>query len=189
MKRAALLLFLLPSLARADPIDDLVEHELEKRKIPGLSLAIFEGGQIVKARGYGLAAAGGAAVTPATLFQAGSISKPVAALGALLLVDKGTLSLDEDVNRKLRSWKVPANDLQQKRKVTLRGLLSHTAGLTVHGFPGYPTTCRPTTSSSIWAKRGGSSTSISSRTELYARLAAVTAMSTTMSSTSTPMPT
>lgn len=72
-----------------------------------------------------------------TLFQAGSISKPVAALAALRLVEQGKLSLDEDVNAKLVSWKVPGNEFTKEQKVTLRRLLTHSAGLTVHGFPGY----------------------------------------------------
>ena len=76
-------------------------------------------------------------VTPETLFQAASISKPVAAVAALFYVEKGLLDLDKDVNLKLKSWKVPSNEFTQNNKVTLRGILSHTAGLTVHGFPGY----------------------------------------------------
>ena len=82
---------------------------------------------------------GATAVTANTLFQAGSISKPVSALGAPRLVQEGKLTLDEDVNTKLITWKVPENELTKDKKVTLRGLLSHTAGLTVHGFPGYAT--------------------------------------------------
>ena len=78
-------------------------------------------------------------MTTSTLFQAGSISKPVAALGALRLVEQGKLALDEDVNARLTTWKVPENEFTREKKVTLRGLLSHTAGLTVHGFPGYAT--------------------------------------------------
>ena len=113
---------------------------MQRRQIPGLSIAIIEDGKIVKAQGYGVTEKGGKpAVTPATLFQAGSISKSVAALGALHLVEQGKLALDEDVNAKLMSWKVPDNAFTADKKVTLRGLLSHTAGLTVHGFPGYAT--------------------------------------------------
>jgi CubicO group peptidase (beta-lactamase class C family) len=75
-------------------------------------------------------------VTTATLFQAAWISKPLAVLAALRLVGEGRLDLDEDVNRYLTSWRVPANDGWQPR-VTLRQLMCHGAGLTVHGFPGY----------------------------------------------------
>ena len=75
-------------------------------------------------------------MTTRTLFQAGSISKPVAATAALYLVEQGKLSLDEDVNQKLKTWKVPENEFTKTEKVTLRRLMSHTAGLTVHGFPG-----------------------------------------------------
>src|SRR5262249_25102841 len=90
------------------------------------------------ARAYGTTELGGSTpVTTKTLFQAGSISKPVAAAAMLALVQEGKLSLDEDVNVKLKTWKVPENEFTKDQKVTLRRLASHTAGLTVHGFPGY----------------------------------------------------
>ncbi|MEY2529218.1 MAG: hypothetical protein QOJ05_1308 [Verrucomicrobiota bacterium] len=122
----------------ADQVDDVIREQMKKRGITGLSLAIIDGGKIVREQGYGFTdKSGKTPVTNSTLFQAGSISKAVAALGALHLVDKGLLSLDEDVNAKLRKWKVPSNQFTDVRKVTLRLLLSHTAGMTVHGFPGY----------------------------------------------------
>jgi CubicO group peptidase (beta-lactamase class C family) len=131
-----------PAVAESasDAVDEVIRGEMQKRHIPGLSLAIIQDGKIVKTKGYGVTEKGGETpVTTATLFQAGSISKPVSALGALCLVEQGKLALDEDVNSKLTSWKVPPNDFTKEKKVTLRGLLSHTAGLTVHGFPGYAT--------------------------------------------------
>ncbi len=74
----------------------------------------------------------GQPVTTETLFHAGSIAKPVAAAAALVLVQEGLLALDENVNDKLTSWKVPNNEFTVEEKVTLRRLLSHTAGLS-HG--------------------------------------------------------
>jgi CubicO group peptidase (beta-lactamase class C family) len=107
-------------------------------KVPGLSVAVINDGKIEWARGYGVVEKDGdKSVTADTLFLAGSISKPVAALAALRLVEQGKLSLDEDVNLKLKTWKAPENEFTKEKKVTLRGLLSHSAGLTVHGFPGY----------------------------------------------------
>lgn len=131
---------LLPSLViagRTVPSMALAARMAEL-KVPGVSIAVINGGSIEWAKGYGVTEAGTAVpVTPRTLFQAASISKPVAALGALRLVEQGRLVLDEDVNAKLRSWKVPENEFTKTEKVTLRRLLSHTAGLTVHGFGGY----------------------------------------------------
>lgn len=106
-------------------------------RIPGVSVAVIRNGQLEWARGFGVTASGGAAVTPETLFQAASISKPVTAFGVLRLVESGRVGLDTDVNQYLKSWKVPDNEFTASAKVTLRGLLSHTAGMTVHGFPGY----------------------------------------------------
>ena len=107
-------------------------------RVPGVSIAVINGYEIEWEEGYGFRESGGIGeVTLDTLFQAASISKPVVAATALYYVEKGILGLDEDVNSRLRSWKVPANSWTRKGKVTLRGLLSHSAGITVHGFPGY----------------------------------------------------
>jgi len=115
-----------------------IEKLMAIYRAPGLSLAIINDFRIAETRTYGVTEAGGsAAVSPRTLFQAGSISKPVAALGALRLVEQGRLSLDRDVDQYLKSWKVPDNQFTAEQKVTLRRLLSHTAGVTQHGFPGY----------------------------------------------------
>lgn len=122
----------------AAPVRLSLQQLMELYKIPGFSIAVIDNYQIVWAKGYGVTDAGSKTpVTMKTLFQAGSISKPVAATGTLWLVEKGELSLDEDVNRKLKTWKVPENELTKTEKVTLRRLMSHTGGLTIHGFPGY----------------------------------------------------
>lgn len=106
--------------------------------VNGVSIAVIRDSKVEWAKGYGLAdAEANQPVTAATLFQAGSISKPVSAMGALVLVEDGKLKLDADINSYLKSWKVPGNEHTAKTPVTLEELLSHTAGLTVHGFPGY----------------------------------------------------
>ena len=119
-------------------VDDAVATEMERHNIIGLSLAIIVNGEIVKAKGYGFTDRSQKnPVTPNTLFQAGSISKPVAALGALRLVEEGMFSLDENINDRLEQWQVPENKFTKEEKVTLRRILNHSAGLTVHGFPVY----------------------------------------------------
>ena len=105
--------------------------------VPGVSVAVIHDGKVEWARGFGVTRAGGPAVTPDTLFQAASISKPVTAMAVLHLAESGKFDLDTDVNRYLKTWKVPANTFTGTTKVTLRELLTHTAGMTVHGFPGY----------------------------------------------------
>ncbi|MGE6763497.1 serine hydrolase [Corallococcus interemptor] len=107
-------------------------------RIPGLSVAVYDKHARVWSKTYGVTQAGGKEpVTLETLFQAASISKPVTALAALRAVEQGQLSLDTNVNDALKCWKVPDNGFTREQKVTLRRLLSHSAGLTVHGFPGY----------------------------------------------------
>ncbi|HTT67101.1 MAG TPA: serine hydrolase domain-containing protein [Gemmatimonadales bacterium] len=126
--------------SRLDSLDAYVQAQMARRHIRGLSLAIIQNGRIDAARAYGVVDdSTRAPVTTATLFQAGSISKPVSALAALHLVEAGRLSLDGDVNAQLEGWKVPGNRFTTTEKVTLRRLLSHSAGVTVHGFPGYDT--------------------------------------------------
>ena len=122
-----------------EPVDtNSLEGLMAQHRVPGVSIAVFRDGEIEWARGFGNADVDdGRQVTAETLFQAASISKPVAATAALRMVEEGLLDLDEDVNQKLTSWKVPANQHTAKKPVTLRGLLTHSAGMTVHGFPGY----------------------------------------------------
>jgi CubicO group peptidase (beta-lactamase class C family) len=120
------------------PLRLKLQKLMEFYHVPGLSVAVVDHYKIAWAKGYGVTEPGSStSVTTKTLFQAGSISKPVSATGALYLVESGKLSLDENVNQKLRSWKVPDNEFTKNQKVTLRRILSHSAGLTVHGFPGY----------------------------------------------------
>lgn len=118
-----------------------IEERMKAMDVHGVSIAVVRDYKIEWAKGYGLAdVETKRPVTTDTLFLAGSISKPVAAAGALALVEQGKLKLDDDVNGYLKSWKVPENEFTREQKVTLRRLLSHTAGLTVHGFPGYAST-------------------------------------------------
>ena len=131
---------LLPAvLAAGQPVPAwTIAERMERYAVPGVSVAVIREGKIAWARGYGVRRRGSSdSVTDSTLFQAASISKPVAAVGALRLVRQGRLSLDDDINGQLRSWKVPRDPASGDRPVTLRGLLSHSAGVTVHGFPGY----------------------------------------------------
>jgi CubicO group peptidase (beta-lactamase class C family) len=106
--------------------------------VPGLTISVVDQGRIAWTRVYGLAdREAGVPMAPGTLLLAGSVSKPVAAYGALRMVQVGELSLQQPVNAQLRSWKVPDNAFTAQVPVTLEQLLSHTAGLTVHGFAGY----------------------------------------------------
>jgi len=128
----------IPGNYHLPPMQLTLQKLMELYKIPGLSVAVIDNFEIAWAKGYGVVEAGSTnPVTTQTLFQAGSVSKPVAAMGALSLVEQGKLSLDEDVNEKLVSWKVSENEFTRNQKVTLRRLQSHTAGLTIHFFPGY----------------------------------------------------
>ena len=111
---------------------------LERYSVPGVSIAVIDQGRVAWTRAYGALEAGGAQrVDTTTIFQAGSISKAITAVAALRHVERGQLALDEDVNRRLTSWKVPASPAKGERLVTLRELLSHSAGFNVPSFPGY----------------------------------------------------
>jgi len=125
-------------MGEKEPLRLSLAQAMQAYNVPGLSVAVIDHYKIAWAKGYGVIGTGSTTpVGTGTLFQAGSISKPVAATAALALVQQGKLSLDEDVNQKLKTWKVPENEFTKDQKVTLRRLMSHTAGLTVHGFPGY----------------------------------------------------
>ena len=108
-----------------------IDEALSLLAIPSASVALIDEGRIAFARAYGRDA------TPSTLYQAASLSKFVTAIGAMRLAENGTLKLDEDVNDRLTSWKVPNNSFDSTHKVTLRGLLSMTGGTGVPGYVGY----------------------------------------------------
>jgi CubicO group peptidase (beta-lactamase class C family) len=130
----------LPTLViRGEPIPTTTLTErMEQLNVPGVSVAVINDGEIEWARGYGFAdKERNIPVTAETLFQAASISKPVAAVAALKFVEEGRLDLDQNVNEKLTSWHIPDNEFTTEHKVTLRGLVNHSAGTTVSGFPGY----------------------------------------------------
>jgi CubicO group peptidase (beta-lactamase class C family) len=130
---------LYPIVIRGESIErmNLLER-MKFYKTPGVSIAFINDGRIEWARAYGVRESGkNDPVTLETMFQAGSISKSITAIAALRLVQMGKLNLDEDVNQKLISWKIPENEFTKQKKVTLRELLSHTAGINVRSFNGY----------------------------------------------------
>lgn len=119
----------------SQPIKDKMEHF----KVPGISIAVINENKIVWTGGFGKLKAGShEPITESTLFQAASLSKPLTATAVLYLTEKGLVDLDEDINEYLLSWKLPENRHTDSQPVTLRNLLNHTAGINVHGFPGYP---------------------------------------------------
>jgi CubicO group peptidase (beta-lactamase class C family) len=115
-----------------------IKERMQHYGVPGVSVAIIKDHKIHLVKHYGVTdRETNRPVDHNTLFQAGSISKPVAAYGALKLVEQGKLSLDQPVNQYLKDWHIPENELTKKQPVALKHLLNHSAGLTVHGFWGY----------------------------------------------------
>lgn len=117
-----------------------IEERMEHYGVPGVSLAVINNGEIEWTKVYGVKdKESKSPVTAKTLFQAASISKPVTAYGALTLVEQKKVALEEDINSFLKSWKLPESEFTKEKKVTLKNLISHSAGITVHGFLGYST--------------------------------------------------
>lgn len=113
-------------------------ERMQQYGVPGISVAVIHKGKLDWTRGWGFRdTASCAPVTPQTVFQAASISKLVTATLALRLVEQGEIGLDQDINKSLRSWQLPGDAKLAPDGVSLRQLLSHTAGLGVHGFAGY----------------------------------------------------
>jgi CubicO group peptidase (beta-lactamase class C family) len=116
---------------------DLIER-MRAYHVPGLSIAVIGDHRVLWSRAYGVAdVETGQPMRETTLLQAGSISKPLTALAALEAVEQGLLGLDTPINDHLQGWKIPDSPFTEKATVSLRRLLSHTGGTTVHGFRGY----------------------------------------------------
>ena len=135
--------------AGSDGLDGhTIESMMDELGVPGVSVAVIRDFDIHWAKGYGVAdVETGAAVDIETLFQAASISKPVAAMAVLGAVQDGSFSMDEDINGILTSWQLDGGEFTRDRPVTPRMLTSHTSGLgDGFGFPGYdPDDPLPTT--------------------------------------------
>lgn len=120
---------------------------MEHYGVPGISFGVIKDGKLDWAKGYGVLQQGfKEKVDTNTLFSVGSVSKVGTAVIIMKLKEKGVLDIDQDVNNYLTSWKVTENEYTKEQSVVLRRVLSHTAGLTVHGFADfYPNEELPTT--------------------------------------------
>ncbi|MDH3292350.1 MAG: beta-lactamase family protein [Gemmatimonadota bacterium] len=124
------------AVSPADPTD--IGSWMELYQVPGVSVAVIRNFEVAYTEVHGVKSKSTQEpVTERTLFQAASLSKGVSAVGVVRLAQEGVVSLDRDVNDYLTSWQVPDNAFQNSEHVTLRRLLSHTAGTTVQGFRGY----------------------------------------------------
>lgn len=118
-------------------------NRMARGGVPGAAIAVLRDGRVDSAVGHGVRIAGQSApVGPDTLFSVGSVSKVATAALCLKLVSLGRLDLDQDVDRSLKRWRIPAGLAGDRAAISLRMLLSHTAGFNVHGFedlaPGAP---------------------------------------------------
>jgi CubicO group peptidase (beta-lactamase class C family) len=115
-----------------------IEERMKYHKILGMSVAVIHNFKVEWAKAYGWAdTARKVRMTTETMLSAGSISKMVMAAGALRMVQDGKLALDQPINNYLTSWKLGENDFTKKTPVTLRMLLSHTAGTSQSAYFGF----------------------------------------------------
>jgi len=122
----------------SDSLATTIQSRMKALNVPGLSITVFDNNEILWSKGYGKKnKETGENVNESTLFQAASISKPVASVAAFKLIDKNKFSLNENVNYKLNRWQVPDNEFTKIEKVTPRRIMSHTSGLGTSGFQGY----------------------------------------------------
>lgn len=128
-----------PGIIFGDSVPKLnIEKRMSETGIKGLSIAVINNYKIEWAKGYGLAnEEEKRKVTTDTRFQAASISKSINSLGVLKLVELGKIHPEADINNYLGSWKFPYDSISKNKKISVYNLLSHTAGLDIHGFPGY----------------------------------------------------
>ncbi len=121
-----------------DRMDNAIPLLMEQNNVPGLAIAIIENNEIILKKGFGFAdIENSIPVIPNTGFNIGSVSKTFSAWGIMKLVESGKVDLDEPIENYLSRWKIPESEFD-RTKVTIRNILSHTAGLSVHGYPGFP---------------------------------------------------
>ncbi|MEP4095743.1 serine hydrolase [Reichenbachiella sp.] len=137
-------------------LDKKVSAWLDEFIVPGAALALIDNGKIILQKGYGYAdIKNKVTVNGKTGFNIGSISKTVAAWGVLKLVEEGKIELDSPAENYLTRWHLPESEYDVN-KVTVRRLLSHTAGLSLHGYPGWsPSDTLPTIEQSLSGKNNG----------------------------------
>ena len=114
-------------------LDDRMAHH----KVPALSVAVIRQGTVDWTSAYGRLGPEGAPAGCDSLFQAGSLAKPVTLLAVLRMREAGIIDLDRDVERYLRSYRLPPGRQTPSNPVTLRDLLAHTSGITPGGYRGY----------------------------------------------------
>ncbi|MEM6376795.1 MAG: serine hydrolase domain-containing protein [Bacteroidota bacterium] len=131
---------LVPSIqVTSEPRYFSIEDRMEHYAVPGMSIAIVKDGKIVFHKGYGYARlADSVRVDEQTIFQSGSIAKSITAFAVIRLIEKGVLDLDENVETYLKTWSLPENPFTKETPVTLRMLLSHTAGVNNNNHKGFP---------------------------------------------------
>ncbi len=147
--RYLLFLFLAPALASfAGPSEktsefiNYIEKEipkyLQQHNAPGMAVALIENGEVVYEKGFGFQdAEKKRPVDSKTGFNIGSISKTVAAWAVMTLVEEGRVDLDAPISKYVTRWTLPPSEFDPDG-VTIARLLSHTAGLSLHGYPGFP---------------------------------------------------
>lgn len=119
------LLLTVASSAQTDKVDDYVKSQMESQKIPGLSIAVVRNGEIIKAKGYGFANLElNVPASPETIYQSGSVGKQFTAAAVMMLVEEGKLALDDNISKYF------ADTPESWSKITIRNLLTHTAGTT-----------------------------------------------------------
>jgi CubicO group peptidase (beta-lactamase class C family) len=120
------------------PIKWTLKERMKFYHTNGVSITVIKDYKIQWTKTYGWAdSIEQRSVTSVTMFQAGSNSKSLNAMGVLKLVQEGKINLKDDINKYLKSWKFPYDTLSKGKNITVANLLSHTAGISVHGFPGY----------------------------------------------------
>ncbi|WP_350292435.1 serine hydrolase domain-containing protein [uncultured Croceitalea sp.] len=148
-----------PTTKKTKSIDQLMDTKIpsliEENNVPGIAVAILEGGKIIYQKGYGYAdKSNKVKMTTTTGFNIGSISKLFTAWGVMNLVEDGKLELDVPIESYLTRWKLPKSEFDHS-KVTIRSILSHSAGLSVHGYPGFhPDSKLPTLEASLNGENG-----------------------------------
>ena len=130
---------LLPSVVfEGETLPQTIDARLAAHKIPGFSIAVIRKGELVWTQAWGNQSSNGGKLACDTLFQAGSLAKPVTVFAAFRMQQKNLINFDTNIEQYLSRYHLPSGAQTESNPVTFRNIFTHRSGIIAGGYEGYP---------------------------------------------------